>query len=265
MTTATAPTAEAARRDAPIPMTRLLKVEARKTFDTRAGFWLMISVVGLALIATVAVILFAPDDVIQFSTFAAAIGTPLGLVLPVLAILSVTSEWSQRTGLVSFTLEPRRGRLILAKALVSVIVAVVSIVVALVIGALGNVVGSAINGTDAVWDTGFAALVNITLGNVLGLLMGFVFGVVFRSSAAAIVGYFAWAFVLTTITNVLAQFQDWFADLQLWVDFGTTQGLLFGNDQLSGEEWAQLGTSGFLWLVLPLLFGTWAVMRSEVK
>ena len=52
MTTATAtpirttPRAErAARTIAPIPLTRLMGVELRKMFDTRAGFWLMASIV----------------------------------------------------------------------------------------------------------------------------------------------------------------------------------------------------------------------------
>ena len=38
---------------APIPFVRLLKVELVKMFDTRAGFWLMMSMAGAALIATV--------------------------------------------------------------------------------------------------------------------------------------------------------------------------------------------------------------------
>ena len=39
------------------------------------------------------------------------------IILPMIAILSVTSEWSQRSGLTTFTLVPHRGRVILAKAI----------------------------------------------------------------------------------------------------------------------------------------------------
>ena len=42
-------------------------------------------------------------------------GAVLGYFLPVLLILMVTSEWSQRTGLTTFTLEPHRGRVVGAK------------------------------------------------------------------------------------------------------------------------------------------------------
>ena len=43
-----------------VPMSRLVGVELRKMFDTRSGFWLMASIVITALVATGAVILFAP-------------------------------------------------------------------------------------------------------------------------------------------------------------------------------------------------------------
>ena len=42
---------------------------------------------------------------------------PLAMLLPVIGIMAATAEWTQRTGLVTFTLEPRRGRVVLAKAL----------------------------------------------------------------------------------------------------------------------------------------------------
>ena len=39
----------------------------------------------------------------------------MSLILPVLGILLVTSEWSQRTGLTTFALVPQRERVIVAK------------------------------------------------------------------------------------------------------------------------------------------------------
>jgi len=37
---------------------------------------------------------------------------PQSWLLPVLGIMAVTSEWTQRTGLVTHTLEPRRSRIL---------------------------------------------------------------------------------------------------------------------------------------------------------
>ena len=38
-------------------------------FDTRSGFWLMASIVIVSVLATAAVILFAPDAELTYSTF----------------------------------------------------------------------------------------------------------------------------------------------------------------------------------------------------
>jgi ABC-2 type transport system permease protein len=249
---------------APIPLSRIVSIELRKSFDTRSGFWLLASIGIVAVVATGAVLLFAPADELTYDTFAAAIGFPMAVILPMIAVLSVTSEWSQRSGLTTFTLVPHRGRTILAKAIVAVGIGVASMLFAFAVGALGNLVGPALMGTDRVWDDGPAVLANIVLANVLGLLVGFMLGVVIRNSAGAIVAYFVYSFVLTTLSMVLAASQDWFKDLQPWVDFNYAQGNLFGNT-LTGEQWAQLGVTSIVWLVIPMAVGLRIVLRSEVK
>lgn len=248
----------------PIPFTRLFSVELRKCFDTRAGFWLMASIGIASLLATGAVLLWAPDSELTYSTFATAIGFPMAIILPMVAVLSVTSEWSQRSGLTTFTLVPHRSRAIAAKSAVTVGISVVSMLIAMAIGAVGTVAGSAILGIDPVWDAGFVDLANIVLAQVLGMLVGFMLGVVIRNSSAAIVAYFVYSFALTAITEVLAATQDWFANLQPWVDFNYAQGALF-NGSLNAEQWANLAVTGVVWLIAPMAFGLWSLMRSEVK
>ncbi len=248
----------------PIPMSRLTAIELRKMFDTRSGFWLMTSIAITALLATGAVILFAPDGEVTFNNFAAAIGIPMTIILPMVAILSVTGEWSQRSGLTTFTLVPHRSRVIQAKAISAVSVGVVSMLVAFSIGALGNLVGTTIRGTDLVWDLTLENLLYIMFANVLGLLMGFMLGVLIRNSPGAIVGYFIYSFVLPTVFGLLAASQDWFKDIQGWVDFQYSSSQLF-DGALTGEQWAHLGVSGLVWLILPMTVGVWLVLRSEVK
>lgn len=248
----------------PIPFTRLLGVEARKTFDTRSGFWLLAGIGIAATLATAAVIVFAPDSAQVYGSFAQAVGFPMALLLPVVAVLAVTGEWSQRSGLTTFTLVPHRGRVLLAKGVVAVAVGVVSMLLAMGIGALGNLLGAAINGVDPVWDSSVQQLAMIVLANVLGLLVGFTLGVLLRSSPAAITAYVVYWFLLPTMFGLLAAYQSWFADVQGWIDFQYSSTLLYEGD-LSATEWAHLGVSGLLWLVLPLAVGVVLVRRSEVK
>lgn len=251
-------------RSAPsVPFGRLVRVELRKMFDTRSGFWLMMSIGVLALLATIAVMAFVDGADLNYGAFATAIGVPMAVLLPVMAILSVTSEWSQRTGLTTFTLVPHRGRIIGAKAVTSVLVGAVSMLVALAIGALGNVIGSLIRGVDMTWEMTVADLARVVFINVLGLMIGFMLGVLIRNSPGAIVGYFVYSFVVPTIFGALAGAQEWFADLQPWVDFNYSLNRMYEN--APGEAWATLGVSGVIWLVIPLAIGVRMIMRSEVK
>jgi ABC-type transport system involved in multi-copper enzyme maturation permease subunit len=245
-------------------MTRLVGVELRKMFDTRAGFWLMASVGIVSVLATAAVILWAPDEAITQNTFSTAIGMPLSVVLPIIAAMSVTGEYSQRTGLTTYTLVPRRGRVLTAKVLTTMLVGGVAMLGALVIGALGNVVGSAITGLDATWDISLEQFGYIVLANILGMLMGFMLGVVFRSTPAALVGYLVYSFVLPIAFGTLAAFQEWFRDLQPWVDVQFAITRLFDNE-MTAEYWQQLGVTTLVWLWIPLAFGLRAVLRAEVK
>ncbi|MCD9153020.1 ABC transporter permease [Aeromicrobium duanguangcaii] len=248
-----------------IPITRLVRVELRKMFDTRLGFWLLVSIGVLAVGSTVAVVVVAPDANITYWSFGTAIGFPMSVILPIIAILAVTSEWSQRSGLTTFTLVPSRGRVIGAKAIAALLVGVGSMVVAFAVGALGNLVGPGLAGVDTVWDVSLAAAPQIVLGNLVGMGIGFTLGVVLRNSAAAIVGYFVVSFVLSGILVVLAQVRPWFEDLQPWIDWNETQVALFEGTTNTAEEWAMLASTTMIWIVTPLVLGLLSLRHGEVK
>ena len=163
----------------------------------------------------------------------------MSLILPIIAILSVTAEWSQRSGLTTFTLVPHRSRVIAGKLVASVAIALVATPVAFAIGAVGNVAGAAVAGVDPVWDLTTANLLTIELANVLGMLVGFMLGVLVRSSSAALVAYFLYQFLLPTLALILAAKQDWFRELQPWVDFDFATGALL-DGPLSSQQWAHL-------------------------
>src|SRR5690606_4405909 len=109
-----------------IPFGREVRVEVRKMFDTRGGLWLFILTGG----------------------FAEVMAIPVSLLVPVFAILIVSSEWSQRTHLTTFTLQPNRMRVMAAKFVAVTILALATIVVAVAFGALGNVIYGVITPHD---------------------------------------------------------------------------------------------------------------------
>jgi len=247
-----------------VPLVRAVRVELRKMFDTRSGFWLLASIAITGLLATVATIAFAPDKDLTYYTFATAIGFPITVILPIIAVLSITGEWSQRSGLTTFTLVPNRRQVILAKTISSITVAIASMLFAFVIGALGNVAATSIAGTSLVWDVSIAHGLTIVLGNLIGLLTGTMLGMLIRNSPAALVAYFVYALLLPNIAELLATSQPSFRDLRPWVDLNFTQAALF-EGAMSGAQWAHIAVTAATWLVLPGIFGLRQVMRAEVK
>jgi ABC-type transport system involved in multi-copper enzyme maturation permease subunit len=250
---------------APIPMSRLVRVELRKMADTRAGMWLLIAIGAItALVLLIQIWVGAAQDLhLTFHSFLTSMSIPMGILLPVLGIMSVTSEWGQRTALVTFTLEPHRSRTIVAKLYCSVLLATGAVALALLLGVLGNLLFAAVDGGGPVWGVPVAE-VGFFLLQLLGLLTGFTFGMVLINTAAAIVLYFVYSFVLPGLFEWGAQTIGWFHDARPWFDFNFAQGPLV-DASMSGKDWAHLAVAGVIWLVIPLTIGLRRVLGAEVK
>jgi hypothetical protein len=239
-------------------------VELRKSFDTRAGLGLLLGTALAAVVANLLLIAFAPADQLTYQQFALAACYPMSVVLPLVAVLSVTAEWTQRSGLSTFTLVPHRGRVIVAKGIAMTVVAFGATIFALPVAAVGNLVGSAVRGIDPVWQLSLPDAAYLAVANIFPIAVGFMFGVVVRASAGAIVGYFVFAFVAPTMLTFLAMSQGWFRRAQPWTDPNYSQHALF-HGGFGAQQWAQLGVTSAVWLVAPLLAGAVALLRSEVK
>ena len=251
---------------APVPFSRLVKVELRKMADTRAGRWLLISIAAVtALVLAIQLAVILSNDLrVDFRDFMIAMNTPMGVLLPVLGIMSVTSEWTQRTAMVTFTLEPSRSRLILTKFVSTMLLAVAAVVIGLALSVVANLLYGALSGNEVLWDIGLMDAVYYFLLHVIGMATGFAFGTLFLNTAVAIVIYFVYSFVLPGLFQLGAQLIGWFADIQPWIDFAAAQNPLV-EGSVTGEQWAHLAVSGLIWLVLPLAVGLWRVLRAEVK
>ncbi len=247
------------------PLGRLAKVELRKLVDTRSGRWLLIIQSLLILVgsAIVTIAVTVQVEPIGFMDFTNVAGTIMSLLLPVMGILAITSEWSQRTNLSTFTLEPRRQRIVAAKLLATVTAAAASVVVAVLIGYAASA-AAAILGVDVDWTTDGAQLTAFALLQVVGLLVGFAFGTLLLNTPAAIVCFFAYFTLVPAVLAIAAEAIGWFADVRPWVDFTDAQ-LALSEDGFGAVDWPQFVVSGTLWLVLPLAAGVVRMLRAEVK
>ncbi|GAA3957900.1 ABC transporter permease [Gordonia caeni] len=249
----------------PIPLERLIKVELRKLVDTRAGFWLTASIALIAAIVMVVMLISArnhPED-LSFSAFFGSMNIPTGIILPIMAILLVTSEWSQRNGLTTFTMEPRRDRIILAKLGASLIAVVGAVLVALLLGAVGTAVAGLIYGDPAgSWSFTGANLVNSLVLQVFGVLLGFGFAALILNTPGAIVAYFALPSALSLLAGLVPAFGDHIGE---WIDTARTNEAFMSSEWASPGEWARLLVSGAIWIGIPLGLGILRILRAEVK
>lgn len=242
--------------DVPVPLPRLVLVEMRKMLDTRAGFWLLAIIVVLTAAATVLTAVFGPEGGTEMEILLLAAAGPQGLLLPVLGVLLVTSEWGQRAAMTTFTLVPKRERVVVAKILAALAIGLAVLVVTFAIAALAT----ALSGAD-VGDVEIETLGHFTLLQVLGILQGLAFGLLLLNSAAAIVAYF----LLPIISSIVFSVVEPLRDLRDWVDLGFAQSPLSNPGSLTGEEWAHVASTSVIWIVLPMALGCWRMLTAEVK
>ena len=243
----------------PVPMTRLTLVELRKLGDTRAGMWLLI-LIGLATVGTSAIMLgWAPDEELTFSALFAFGLVPSAVLLPVLGILSITSEWSQRTALTTFTLVPARIRVIVAKLAAGVLIAFASTVATAALSAAANLLSGALGG-DGSWTIEASLLWQGLLLQVLFMLMGIGFGALLLNTPLAIVTFF----LLPMIWSILGEMIKALQTAATWLDINVTSSAL-SEPSMTAGEYGRLAVSAALWVLVPLVLGTWRVLRREVS
>jgi len=220
------------------------------------------SAIGIgAIIAVALTIMFFNDGGEHpFGEYLQATTMPMALILPVVGILAVTAEWSQRTGLVTFGLEPRRIRVAWAKLLSALFVGVCAFALALALAALAHQAAISFRGITGDWS--MDALVLLGAGGyvLLGIAQGVGFGMLFKNTPAAVVVFF----VLPTAWSILGSMVSWLGDAATWLDMNQTMQPLF-EGSLTSAQWAHLATSVAVWVVAPLAVGIWRLTRAEVK
>lgn len=248
-----------------VPMARLVRVEMRKLIDTRAGFWLLATMFILVMLVVTAMFIIAlhVDEATSWFGFLTFINGPLGFLLPVFGIMTVTSEWGQRTALITFTIEPRRHRTVLAKLLAGAIWAVLAVLVSMALGALANVLYDVVAG-DVSWNVTLGDAAGFAFSNFCGFLLGFGFGMLIPNTAVAIVVLFVFRYIVPNVLMGVAAIWEWFGAILPWLNWlGALE--LVKSGQLSGQDFAHVVSSLTLWLVLPLVGGSYLLMRREIS
>lgn len=265
MTTTTAPAAGAVapRRHTPVrrpSLLRLSAVEVRKLVDTRAGRWLLITIGLVTAVIVTLQLIYSKEADQTFPNFFVPSLLPVSVLLPVLGILSITSEWSQRTALTTYALVPRRERVVVAKLIAVMLTALASVLASLVFAAVGTLVASATGGAGT-WLFDWSLLLNAVILQVTGVLMGAAFGLLLLNPPLAIVGYL----LLPTLWGVLGEMVKPLRGPSEWLDTSKTMEPLASSDAVTDGQWGRIVVSLLVWMVLPLAAGLYRTLRREVS
>lgn len=238
----------------------LTGVELRKATDTRAGFWLMVVIALASLVITAVQVFASGQDAGDYAMWLVVQQIPVGFLVPVLAILVVTSEWSARTALSTFTLVPRRQRVLRAKLVAVLLMAVAAFVVSAAFTALGTAVGSAVQDAPSDWSLTWWQVLQPFVLLLVNVLVGFALALLLLSSPIAIVIFFLVPTVLPIVFALVSSLQD----VGPWVDFSTALAPVTGGQQLSTVEWAHVAVTSAIWALLPAVLGARRVQRAEI-
>jgi ABC-2 type transport system permease protein len=236
-----------------IPLSRLVLVEMRKATDTRAGLWLLLLTLTLAMTGVVVELLSTKGAGESLFHIYGAVGPAVSVLPPLLALLVVTGEWSQRTALSTFSLVPSRDRVVAAKGFA--VLALAGIVFAT--GILFSGIGAAIDGGSL--SITFEELGRSALYPLISVLIGFGLGLAVLNSTLGIVAYFA----APTVVALVHELWSGVGKVVAWLDQG-----IFGElvgETVPGASWAKMATAALLWIALPLAIGLARVRRAEVK
>jgi ABC-2 type transport system permease protein len=239
----------------------LVRVEIRKLLDTRASLWIQAIVLLLCLAVTAAAFAL-PAEARSVQTFASYIGAVISLLMPVIAILSLTSEWANGSVVTSAVLIPRRWRTVGAKFVALTLFATAWTVVAFALASAATAIAAGtIDNTDQLWNLTTRDVFTFWLGIVLSTIMGAAFGAVFMDPAIGIVVYL----VLPVAWTVVGQLVESAADLAQWLDSSITYSHLLDGSMDAARDWWEVAASTAVWVLVPLVIGLVRLARREVK
>src|SRR5688572_9165785 len=163
--------------------TTLASVELRKMVNTRAGFWLQVATVALTVL--VVIVRVVTGDAADH-TFAAILDVtirPAAILLPIAGVLLITSEWSQRTGMITFALVPARSRVVGAKLIAGLTFALGMVATSVAVAAGGALIASA--GVEGTWADAAPLIGQSVVYLTTGMIVGIAFGMVVLASTPA--------------------------------------------------------------------------------
>jgi hypothetical protein len=236
---------------------RLVRIELRKMVDTRSGRWLLIAILALSATGLGWWLTHLDPGTVQFTDVLDLALLPVDLILPVVGIMAMTSEWTQRTALTTFTLSPRRIPVLFAKLTAAMALALTMVAAVVGLAFAATALGGAIGGDGASYSNALRNITGSGITDMLNVLMAAGIGLVVSLTAVGVLVYYvaptAFALVAPGLLHANSRWLDIFATFDNLSSF-----------HLTGHVAQALTSVGF-WIVLPVTVGLIVANRREVK
>lgn len=237
-------------------LARLTLVELRKQVDTPVGIVLLVVAALLAGAFGGGSLLVAGST--TYGEVARMAAVPGATLAPILAVLLVTSERTHRTALSTYALVPRRGRVVMAKALASLAIGVAVVALSLLAALLIVPVGALVTGQPPVWELTVTELALFAVGVAISALSGWALGLALGNAPGAIVVLLIWPMLASMVLGIN---QPW-SEVVNWLDVTAVARLANGA---TGPTALQAVTGILAWVVIPGLVGTRRALVEEVR
>jgi len=241
----------------------LLRSETIKITTLRSTWWSL----GITALLSIGISMMIASASAEFGGDYPAVSAILSptqftmLVAGILGAIVITGEYS--TGMIRSTLtaEPRRGAIVVAKAVVvGALIALTTVLIyAVAIAATAPLLAEGVD-----WSDPQQSLVPLSLGvasMVVFTLIGLGFGFILRNGAGAIAVTVGVLFVLPIVFSLFGMFGDgwrWVSDLAQYLPMNAAaEATSPGAEELGGPVLTLAA-----WAIVPLL-GGWAVLRGR--
>ncbi|MGZ4386027.1 MAG: ABC transporter permease [Gaiellaceae bacterium] len=236
-------------------MIRILSSEWLKIRSTRTVFWLLAVLVGLAMLIVIAGVLASKKTDLAGSDNQLGF-IRIGVLAPVIALIMglivSTGEFRHSTITPTLLATPRRGLVVLGKAVAAMLlgIALVAVVELISLGLTPLLISA--RGIDVQLRTGevMRVIAHLLVVAAIWGALGSAVGLAFRNQIGTVVGCLAWLLVIENIIVALLHSSAVNSDLGAYLPFRATAAFAFGgSDKPMLSHWAGLAML-CAWLVV---------------
>lgn len=230
-------------------------IDLRAYLDTRGAAILLtlslLAITGFAVLGGLIQPAVMPGGTSDLAFTFTVIALPLSLIIPVLAVMMVAGEWSDRSIQNTFLQRPGRLGVLASKVLATLVVILALVVLSIGLAAATTWIGGELMGEGAVFSSSEGLLTTQLALLAAGLLFGLAMGIALQSTVIGLVAAIGVPIVVTTAGALAMVFgSEVISDIVRAVDLTSAASALTAGDATAFELLPLL-----LMVIVPTVLG----------